>query len=191
MCKLDWLHGRDSGRGRPLEEGRQPGSDDACVEVAMEPFLRGSRCFHANRFALKQVNEHGSRLGRVIQGPEPALHTIIEHLGYASHPACHNRKTSRHRLNDRQAERLGARRVSVDPVARQETTHISLETAEADLFLQTQGPRLPQELLPRWPVTKHIQREGSPGPPRLGKNLQQETLVLYDVKASNSDKIAE
>jgi hypothetical protein len=46
-----------------------------------------------------------------------------------------------------------------------------------------------KEVFPAWPLAEHIQREGSSSPLGLGKDPQQETVILYNIKIANGDKI--
>lgn len=77
----------------------------------------------------------------------------------------------------------------VRPVARQDVAHAGPEAAEADLPGQAQGAGPLQEVLPAWPLAKHVEGERAPRVLGFCQDFQQETVVLDGFKATDGDQI--
>ena len=54
--------------------------------------------------------------------------------------------------------------MDIGPVTWQEVAYARLEAVEADLLLQSQRARLPQQILPARPITEYVEAESFSGP---------------------------
>src|SRR5436190_22829530 len=77
----------------------------------------------------------------------------------------------------------------IGPIPWQEVTYIRPESTKSDLFFQSQGAGLRQEIFPAWPFTEDIEGVGPSSPFRLSQGFQQEAMVLYKFKITDGHQV--
>ena len=81
--------------------------------------------------------------------------------------------------------------MDIGAVAGQEVAHVMPESTQADLFLQAQGAGLPHKVFSARPLAEDIEAERSSGSFGFSQDIQQEPVILDQIKVSDGNQISE